>query len=159
MITGGFYPAPYIFPARSFCYKLDMGSNSWIISSRLIQTEDQSNSEYAHMAPGTKQDIFTLLGNSQGINSALYMGSRNHQEWIIACPLPLLSPFSHHCSFPSFLAKGERNNMELLQGQGHSKTNPGKELCMWHYWRGQAISRAINVPNGAPHWGSSLLSS
>lgn len=65
MITGEFYPAPHVFPAGSFCHKLDMDSNSWNISSPLIQTKDQSNSEYAHMAPGTKQDIFILLGNSR----------------------------------------------------------------------------------------------
>lgn len=57
-----------------------MGSNSWIILSPLIETEDQSNSEYAHMTLGTKRDIFTLLGNSQRITTALHMGSRNYQE-------------------------------------------------------------------------------
>ena len=38
-----------------------MDPKFWNISSPLIQTEDQDNSEYAQMALGTKRDIFTLL--------------------------------------------------------------------------------------------------
>lgn len=51
MIVIPFSPCFYIKDPRSFSYKLDMGSNSYMISSPLIQTDDKGNSELNYEWP------------------------------------------------------------------------------------------------------------
>lgn len=144
---------------RSFSYKFDMGFNSWIISGLLIQAKDQGNSEYAHVSFGTEQDTFTSMDNSRiptlPYTRALVVTKSELQ--LALCTSHLLTPF-----LPPLLPsqqQGERNNMLLMWEQGYFKSVSRKKVYMWHYQRGQAISWAINIPDGASHWGSSLLSS